>query len=326
MSNLSPLASTSSSAATPISAATDGFAQPIDMAAGYGDGLRTGVSLGGGGVWFVAWQVAYLHELNERGVDLAGADRVIGTSAGSVVASVLEAGNLSRLHTEMKLMSRVPKIVSALAPAGDLSPSQLRALDMFGSAPDADPERVRRIGHAALAADTPAPSVMARNVALLLASRGWPSPTLHVTCVDAFTGERCVLNAFSGVPLRRAVAASSAVPGLFAPQPIGARKCMDGGVSGSGTHLDLLGGARRAVVVSLTDGAGVEQGRMTVAPGSIEREVEELRGTGTEVLFRMPAGPVDLERLMDPTAVPGAIELGRTQAADDAAELRKFLS
>jgi len=36
--------------------------------------------------------------------------------------------------------------------------------------------------------------------------------------------------------------------------------------------------------------------------------------------------PGDLERLMDPTAVPSAIELGRTQAADDAAELRKFLA
>ena len=72
------------------------------MGAGYGRDVRVGLSLGGGGVWFVAWQVAYLFALAERGVDLAGADRVVGTSAGSVVASVLEAGNLARLHPELK--------------------------------------------------------------------------------------------------------------------------------------------------------------------------------------------------------------------------------
>ena len=56
----------------------------------------------------------------------------------------------------------------------------------------------------------------------------------------------------------RAVAASSAVPGLFTPQPILDRRCMDGGVSGTGTHLDLVAGARRAVVLHLTDGAGAD--------------------------------------------------------------------
>ena len=314
---------TSLSATPP--AVPDGLARPMDMAAGYGEDVRVGLSLGGGGVWFVAWQVAYLFELAERGVDLAGADRVVGTSAGSVVASVLEAGNLSRLHTELKVLARLPKVVGALAPAGDLSASQLRALEMFATAADADPERVRRIGHAALAASTPSASAMARNISLLLASRGWPSPALHLTCVDAYSGERCVVTGSSGVPFRRAVAASSAVPGLFAPQPIVGRKCMDGGVSGTGTHLDLLAGAGRAVVLSLTDGAGVDEGRMTVGPGEIERELEALRSTGTKVVFRMPT-EVDLDRLMDPTAVPGAIELARGQAADDAAELRDLLA
>ena len=33
---------------------------------------------------------------------------------------------------------------------------------------------------------------------------------------------------------------------------------MDGGVSGTGTHLDLIVGAGRAVVLSLTDGSGDE--------------------------------------------------------------------
>ncbi len=305
--------------------APEPLARPIDMSARYGDGVRVGLSLGGGGVWFVAWQVAYLFELSRQGVDLAGADRVVGTSAGSVVASVLEAGNLGRLHAELRVLARLPKLVGALAPAGDLAPSQERARDLFGEAPDANPERIREIGHAALAAATPAPSVMARNVSVILASRGWPSDALHVTCVDAFSGERCVVTRGSKVSVNRAVAASSAVPGLFAPQPIQDRRCMDGGVSGTGTHLDLLAGARRAVVLGLTDGADVDEGRMTVAPGSTLRELDELRGTGTEVLFRMPES-VDIDRLMDPTAVPEAVEMARRQATADADSLRAFLA
>lgn len=299
--------------------------RPIDMSARYGDGIGVGLSLGGGGVWFVAWQVAYLFELSRSGIDLAGADRVVGTSAGSVVASVLEAGNLGRMHAEMRVLARVPKVVGALAPAGALAPSQERARDLFGVAPDASPERIREIGHAALAAATPAPSVMSRNVSVILASRGWPSEALHVTCVDAYSGERCVVTKASRVPVGRAVAASSAVPGLFAPQPIQDRRCMDGGVSGTGTHLDLLAGARRAVVLGLTDGADVEEGRMTVAPGSTLHELDELRNTGTEVMFRMPEA-VDIDRLMDPTAVPEAIEMARRQAAKDAEPLREFLA
>ena len=35
---------------------------------------------------------------------------------------------------------------------------------------------------------------------------------------------------------------------------------MDGGVSGTGSHLDLLAGAGRVVVLGLTDGAGSRSG------------------------------------------------------------------
>ncbi len=313
-------ASDGSDLATP-----DGLAVPMDMAAGYGEGLGLGVTLGGGGVYFVAWQVSYLYELAARGVDLAGADRVVGTSAGSLVASVLEAGHLRRLHTELKVLAKLPRLVGALAPASGLAPSQERARDLFAFADDAAPARVRRIGHAALAAATPAVGTMPRNIGVVLGSRRWPADGLQITCVDTFTAERCVVTRAAGVGIARAVAASSAIPGVFAPQPIGDRRCMDGGVSGSGTHVDLLGGARRAVVLGLTDGAGVDVGAMTVAPGSVHRELDALAGTGTEVMFKMPER-VDLETLMDPAAVPDAVAMARRQAAADADELRRFMA
>lgn len=301
----------------------DGMAVPIDFGARYAAGLRTGLSLGGGGLFFVAWQVSYLYEMAQRGIDLAGAQRVVGTSAGSLVSSVLEAGNLSRLHKELTVLSKVPKLMGALAPAGNLHPSQERARDLFGFAADAEPETITAIGHAALAARAPGPSVMPRNVGLILASRRWPSPALHITCVDAFTGERCVVTGAAGVPVTRAVAASSAVPGLFTPQPILDRRCMDGGVSGTGTHLDLVAGAEKVVVLALSDGSGFDVGMMTAAPGSIQRELDALRESGSEVFVRIPES-MDPLALMDPTAVPDAVAMGRRQAASDAAELAAF--
>ncbi|MCD9624367.1 patatin-like phospholipase family protein [Rhabdothermincola salaria] len=301
----------------------DGLALPHDFDARYGEGLHTGLSLGGGGLFFVAWQVTYLQEMADRGIDLAGADRVVGTSAGSIVSSVLEAGHLGRLHKELGVLSKLPKLLGALAPAGDLHPSQERARDQFGLAADAEPDTIRAIGHAALAARAPGPTVMPRNVALILGTRKWPSPTLHITCVDAFTAERCVVTHRSRVRVNRAVAASSAVPGLFTPQPILDRRCMDGGVSGTGTHLDLLAGAHKAVVLALTDGAGATEGMMTMAPGGPERELQALRDSGTEVFLRIPER-MDPLTLMDPAAVPEAVEMARRQADADAEELRSF--
>ncbi len=306
-------------------ATDDGLARPIDFDARYGNGRRFGLSLGGGGIFFVAWQVSYLYELRERGVELGGADCVVGTSAGSLVASVLEADHLSRIHRELTVLAKMPKLIGALAPAGDLAPSQLRAVEQFRAARDAAPDTIRAIGHAALAAQTPAPAVMARNVGLLLGTKRWPSPETHLTCVDAYTGERCVITKRARVGVGRAAAASSAVPGLFAPQPIGDRRCMDGGVSGTGLHLDLLAGAERVVALALSDGSDVTEPMMTSAPGSTQRELVALRATGSSLFLRTPEA-TDVTQLMDPAAVPEAIEMGRRQATADAEELRSFLA
>lgn len=310
--------------ADPPEATDDGLAWPRTFDARYGEGLELAVSLGGGGLFFVAWQVAYLHHLAEQGVGLGGADRVVGTSAGSLVASVLEGGRLGLLHTELKVLAKLPKVIGALAPAGDLHPSQQRAVLLFGEAPDGEPDTVRAIGHAALAARTPSPTAMARNLRAVIGTTRWPSTGLHITCVDAFTGDRCVVTRAAKVGVARAAAASSAVPGLFPPQPILDRRCMDGGVSGTGIHLDLLAGAQRAVVLCLTDGHDVVEARMTTAPGSIEREVRALRASGTDLFLRTPEA-VEIDELMDPTAVPEAIAMGRRQAEADVEELRTFL-
>lgn len=300
------------------------IAWPVDFDRRAGSGLDRTVCLGGGGVFFIAWQVGFLQHLEQSGIDLSSAERVVGTSAGSIVASALTAGRIGWLHAQLATVGRFPAIVQALAPAADLQPSQRRALDLFRDAKDAEPATVQAIGRAAMAAITPEPARMRRNVQVVVPAR-WPTDALHITCVDAYTAERCVVSRASGVRPARAAAASSAVPGLFPPQPIGDRCCMDGGVSGSGTHLDLLAGAKRAFVLSLVKGPEVTDATMTVRPGDIEAEVAALKASGTDVFLRAPAA-VDETELMSSDVVLRALAAGAAQAADDLDAMREFWS
>jgi NTE family protein len=272
------------------------IARPRSFEARYGAGLSQGLCLGGGGLFFVAWQTAYLHTLAEGGLKLDAADRVVGTSAGSVVAAALLGGRLNLVHRELAILGKAPKVVSALAPSSALRPSQQRALDLFWQAQDSD---------------------------LLIGAKRWPSPTLHISCVDAYTGERCFVTQEAGVAVSAAAAASSAVPGLFPPQLIADRRCMDGGVSGSGTHLDVLAGAQRVLVLALSDGTELTEGMMTSQPGGGRREIEDLTATGTKVELRTPEA-VDPLELMSPASVPKALAMGARQASADLAALTSF--
>ena len=310
---------------TPLDELLPGVAVPLDPGAGYGQGLDRGVCLGGGGLFFVAWQIGYLHGIASAGIDLGRAERVVGTSAGSLVATGLSAGHLRRLHLQLTGLARVPALLSLLAPAGNLQPSQQRAVTLFRQAAVADTDTIRAIGYAALAAVTPPPESMRRSAALVLGRGRLPTPGLCVTCVDAYTGQRCVLTRGSGVTIPYAVAASSAVPGLFAPQPVVDRRCMDGGVCGTGTHLDLLAGASRVLVLALSDGSDVPTGMMTVAPGSQQRDLDLLRASGAGVFLRVPEA-VEVAELMAPESVPKALAMGARQAAADTAEILDFWS
>ena len=293
------------------------------MDARYGRGIERGLVLGGGGIWFVAWQTGYLRRLEELGLQLGLADRLVGTSAGSIVASILAGEKLAGFGRTVDLLTRAPGLLARMAASGPLEPSCERALDSFRDARDCEPQTLREIGLAALAARTPTAEVTARNFSVILRMRRWPSSRLHITCVDAFTGERIVVTRSAAVPLARAAAASSAVPGIVAPQPIQDRKCMDGGVAGTGVHLDLVAGARRALVISLVDGSEPDLAWGTMTPETIRQEFADLQASGTEALRIVPRTQVP-EDVMDPRLAVSAVQEGVAQADDDVALLRNF--
>jgi NTE family protein len=240
-----------------------------------------------------------------------------------VLATVIAARRLERFGALIRLVERRPAVIGRLAPAGKLTPSQQRALGLFHAAKDASPDLVRAIGAAALAARTPPRDRLPASVVLMTQTWRWPSTALAVSAVDAYTGERLVLDSATGVPLRRAVAASASVPGLFAPQPVGDRWAMDGGVSGTGIHSDVIAGARRALVFPIV--GDIPEGLMTMSPGCIIAELDALRASGTDVFVRYSRLPLGIN-LMDPAEVPAALELGAQQGAEDAAEVVRFWS
>lgn len=303
--------------------ASQALAKPISFEARYGEGKKRTLVLGGGGIYFVAWQVAYLNGLIKRGVQLDQAEIIVGTSAGSITASILSFGGLKRFGKQVDWISRVPSLVGLLAPASNFHPSQVRAVEMFRTATNAHPETIQAIGHAALAAHTPTAAEMRRSTSFAIAARGWPGDNLHISTVDCYTGERLIIDKTAGISSIRAAAASSAVPGIFSPQPIHDRWCMDGGVSGSGVHSDVVSGAEKAFVISL--GAAIKQTEplMTIAADALDRELAALAQQGTKAYSRGPA-KMDITRLMDPTAVPEALALGEEQAANDCVEIAAF--
>ncbi|MFJ8623408.1 patatin-like phospholipase family protein [Kitasatospora sp. NPDC093550] len=198
--------------------------------------------LGPGGRLGTAWTAGLVHGLREAGVDLGAADLTVGTSAGAIVAALLTTGqDLGRLVDPAR---RPP------APARRPDPAvQGEVFAVLGRG--LDPAEARRlVGRIALATadDGAERDLLARREAHL-GDPAWPARRLLLTAVDAASGEALVLAAGDGVPLLRAVAASSAFPGVEAPVTLpGGRHAVDGALR-AGTNADLATGARTLLAV-----------------------------------------------------------------------------
>lgn len=137
------------------------------------------------------------------------------------------------------------------------------------------------------------------------------------------------------VSMARAVSASCALPGWFAPVPIGGRRFVDGGLF-STCSLDLLAGRGLDEVIVLAPMASVaDEPPATALPWLVERswrrlinrrlsrEAELLRGEGTVVTAVAPQGP-DLDaigiNMMDPRRRAHVLETSLHTSARTLAE------
>lgn len=311
----------------------DGLVHPAPFKNPYAQGKDRGLVLGGGGTPLIAWYAGYATALKKNGVDLSKADVVVGTSAGSIFGAMLAAGHLWRLADEIDLFADFPKMLVEMMPAVQFNPSQIRAQQAELSVRDGSYAAIQKIGKAAMASSNPDGTAKHYKVIeKLLTSTAWPSDAVFTTAVDCFTGQRIVVSRANNVPINVACAASSSAPGQVGPTFVKDRLCMDGGMSQSSTHSDIVAGVKKAIVISLGDGTINEQKqglRLSTLPNTINQEVKDLEAGGTKtkhIIVGLPPGLTKVENLLDPKWIAPYLKFGNDRGIADAAAMKAFWS
>jgi NTE family protein len=260
--------------------------------------------LGGGGVTGVAWEIGMLAGLAEAGVDVTGADVVIGTSAGSVVGALVATG-----------LGLPAMYAGQLAPPAAEIPARLGLTTIlrwaWAAAGRRDEQKARaRIGAMALAARTVPEADRRAVIAARLDGATWPERRLLITAVDARTGEFVVFDRDRGVDLVDAVGASCAVPCVWPPVTIGDRRYIDGGMR-SPVNADLAAGCDQVVILA----------PVTAGFGPTGRIARQIAGLGAQVVLIQPdraAKQAFGRNLLDPAHRAAAARAGHSQAGREA--------
>ena len=291
------------------------------------DGSR-GLVLGGGGITGIAWETGLLHGLAEAGVDLTTADRIVGTSAGSIVGAQITSTEIPGGLEELYRRQLLPP--ADLGDGGvDLASIGLGVVAGFALAllqSRGDLTRfVRVLGERAVRAAergrTPSIEERYDQVAKRIGGLTWADRDFVVTAVDVATGE---LTCFGprgqrpDVSLEDAVNASCAVPCVYPPIPIdgptGTRTYVDGGVR-SGSNADLMQGCSRVVAITPADRS----------VGPMRTAGQQLGALGVDHLVIKPdEASTDAigKNVLDPAARPPSARAGYEQAASEVELIR----
>ena len=282
---------------------------------------RRALVLGGGGITGIAWETGLLAGLAEAGVDLSSADRVVGTSAGSIVGAQVTGSplTLDQLYRRQLLP---PAELGDTAPLARIGPAVLLRFAGALLRARGDVELFGRLLGAqavALAARGRVPTVAERyeQVDQRIHGLTWTDRDLVVTAVDAETGALVSFGPRGDHPdvaLEDAVNASCAVPCVYPPIPIDGRTYVDGGVR-SGANADLAAGFDPVVVLSPLD-RGI---------GPLRSATQQLRELGVRHLVITPdedARRAIGRNVLDPAARPPSARAGYAQAAAHVDELR----
>lgn len=267
--------------------------------------------LGGGGVAGIAWETGLLVGLAEAGVDLAVADVVVGTSAGSVAGGLLRAGGGAAAYAAAVGSEDAAFDASALGDSPQVDGFLQAVADVLAEPAASEEEARARLGELARQAPADRQDERLAVFARLLGGREWPEGDLLVTAVDAEDGAFRVFDRGSDVPYLAAVAASCAVPVVYPTIEIAGRRYMDGGMR-SATNADVVRGADRVVVVA----TGPEQPVSPFGP-QLDAAVAQLRTTAQVVVLLPDEASVaafGANPLSQSTRRPAALA-GRAQAA-----------
>jgi len=271
-----------------------------------------GLVLGAGGVVGQAYHAGVLAALeNDLGWDPRDSEVIVGTSSGSITASLLRSGVPAAelaawtvrapLSTEGQLLQEL---------FGDESPrfEPFRPRDLIRRPPSLPGRHMVqqallrpwafRPTTAALALLAPGRADVTEHLRPLreVEGEGWPERDLWVCAVRRRDGRRVVFGRPGSphVPLSRAVAASCAVPGYFAPVLIEGHGYVDGGAH-SPTNAAILWKRKLDLVIVVSPMSGPSglprdpYGTSRWHAGRLlRREARALRAQGTDVVVFQP--------------------------------------
>jgi NTE family protein len=244
--------------------------------------MKVGLVLGAGGVVGAAWLIGALEALaSETGWDPSSADLVVGTSAGSVVGSLVADGiapeylaaySAGRTLDEIEdVDGRVARLATRMggpekldALAEQLGGDELKlALAPPPIGPGSWRLALRTLRHprshgpgAMLAGWLPRGFVSTAPISDLVdtfVAGDWPDhPNFWAIAADYRTGARVAFGQKDAprASVGAAVASSCAIPGFYHPVCVDGRRYVDGGVC-SMSNLDLLAGRGLDLVVCL---------------------------------------------------------------------------
>jgi NTE family protein len=274
--------------------------------------MRRGLVLGAGGVLGASWTIGALAAAEaELGFDPRTADVLIGTSAGSVLATALASGiSVEELVAHQR---------------GDTTDSRIQFdpdRDSGGALPPLPRPFIgspRGVLHTALhpMAKTPMGALAAwlprgrasgeaigRLVDGVLPDGGWaPHPQTWVVAAELDTGRRVAFGRAGApaCPLREAVKASCAIPGWYEPVSIEGVRYVDGGVC-SPTSVDLLEHLELDEVIVLSPMTSMTYDSPTTVTGRLERRFRKLMTKRTLAEVRRVAARGAKVHFLGPTA------------------------
>jgi NTE family protein len=206
----------------------------------------TALVLGGGGIAGHAWMLGLADGLRARGLDLGDVQLIVGTSAGARAGAQLATGVLDDVVGKIR-RSELAEI-DAPVQLDEFVGAAMRAIAGVTD----DREAARRIANieplgTSMASETERKAVIAAHLPI----KTWPQRSLAIMAVDAESGRLVRFDARSGVELIDAVAASSALPGVWPLATINGRRYADGGAR-SVFNADFAAGHANVILVSPT--------------------------------------------------------------------------
>jgi NTE family protein len=277
--------------------------------------------LGAGGVVGEAWMSGVLGGIEDAArLDLRRVEAFVGTSAGSIVAARLAVGEVLRRPPGVRTASPAAPhdepegggLVRAAARWGWAATAPLAPLATALAAPGG-----ALLRSALLARAPDSGRTLARLRAEVDRSDARFDGRLRVCCVDKRSGRRVVFGA-PGAPqasVGEAVAASCAIPWVYAPVRIGEREYVDGGVW-SVTNLDAAPAGRETRVLCLDPTSALSSTLRQALRVAVAVELQILRGRGARVQHVTPddeAAEAMGPDLMVSGRVAGALAAGYVQ-------------